>query len=132
MGWILHIRVVVLQNRYVLDVLSAVKQGICRVVENECCSYIVKYAPAINDTIHKMKDMTVKKDTLDISLGWDSIWFWLPGRGWLCILFMYVIIIIVLLVFLCCYIQCIQFLLNVFKDYASFLQKTTPTYNDTE
>ncbi|XP_078518917.1 uncharacterized protein LOC144784108 [Lissotriton helveticus] len=94
-------RMVALQNRMVLDVILAGREGACRIIGTSCCVYIRDSSPSVYDAISKLHRVAseIHQET-GTPWSWSSgLWQLLVSWGWKMIT---VLLISLALLFFCC------------------------------
>ena len=79
-----ELRAIIIQNRMVLDLLTAAQGGVCVIVNTTCCTYIPSEgegAHSIQDALERMKQLQKIQIADHVLTG--SGWFdWLGGGDW--------------------------------------------------
>ncbi|XP_069079099.1 uncharacterized protein [Pleurodeles waltl] len=112
------IRRAALQNRAAIDYLLLKHNHGCSDFEGLCCFNLSDHSTSINSHIEALHKL-VKGVQQDVDKGWwDWAFGWLPNLGQLRYIFGVIIIITVILISLCCCIQCVPNLLSQFRPRA--------------
>ncbi|XP_078506000.1 endogenous retrovirus group PABLB member 1 Env polyprotein-like [Lissotriton helveticus] len=97
-------RLMMLQNRMVLDVVLADRGGVCKVIHSSCCIFIPDNAPTVYQAISKLHKIS---ESIHVDEGdWTLLgWFWglMSTWGWKILM---IIGIVVTFLFTCC--LCVQ------------------------
>ena len=75
-----QIRKVVLQNRLVLDILTAPQRGTCAIIHTQCCTYITDMSTNVTHFTKHMNKMIGPMDTPEASIA--SFWEMLTSAPW--------------------------------------------------
>uniref|UniRef100_A0A8C4YFU1 Envelope protein syncytin-Car1 n=1 Tax=Gopherus evgoodei TaxID=1825980 RepID=A0A8C4YFU1_9SAUR len=120
-GEMSQLRQLALQNRMALDMMLAAQGGTCALINEECCVFV---NDTYSDTFQRTKHL--REMAKNYSSGqppydwWGALWNWLPGFGWVKNLLVGVVGAMVVLIILCCCIQCVPSLINSCKSVYSF------------
>ena len=97
---------VVIQNRMVLDMLTAVQGGTCAIIKVECCVYIPDLSGNVSAALDDMKNQVKAMSNENIPF-WTSVLSCVKGDWWKTI---FTIVIVALIVLLCgpFILQCIM------------------------
>ena len=63
----IQIRKVVLQNRLVLDILTAPQRGTCAIIHTQCCTYILDMSTSVTHFTKHINKMIQAMDTPEAS-----------------------------------------------------------------
>ena len=96
----------VIQNRMVLDMLTAVQGGTCAIIKVECCVYIPDLSGNVSAALDDMKNQVKAMSNENIPF-WTLVLSWMKG-DWRKTVF--TIITVAFIVLLCgpCILQCIM------------------------
>ena len=64
----IQIRKVVLQNRLVLDILTAPQRGTCAIIHTQCCTYILDMSTSVTHFTKHINKMIQAMDTPEASI----------------------------------------------------------------
>ena len=110
------LRLVSMQNRLILDQLTAASGGVCAVIGTTCCTYIPDNDADSNIIFQGIQNMSRLAHTLQSRQVQDADWFSSFFTGYKCVLmqlFTTVMLIIVLFMILSCFvIPCIKGLVH--------------------
>nr|XP_049581848.1 endogenous retrovirus group PABLB member 1 Env polyprotein-like [Syngnathus scovelli] len=101
------IRLMVLQNRMVLDLLTAAQGGVCHIIGTSCCTYIPgENDTHINDAMNSLKNLqqAMSKDKVPHQFDFFS---WLFSGNWWQLLLKLLSPVLVVLVVLCLFTTCV-------------------------
>lgn len=115
-----EMRYVVLQNREALDQILAASGGVCALLHEYCCVYISDYQANISHTIREMEESVRKHHESWADSGnwdWSWLWSWLPGFGWIKQLLMIGLGVMILLIVMCCCVQCVPLCMSQMRDW---------------
>uniref|UniRef100_A0A8C0FHE8 Uncharacterized protein n=1 Tax=Bubo bubo TaxID=30461 RepID=A0A8C0FHE8_BUBBB len=99
---------VVLQNRMVLDLITAKEGGVCLIINQSCCSYINQGKRIETDMTqiwqqsNILHQVTQDNTLLGFTNLWEKLTSWLPDLTWLKQLFIACVLIIILGISICC------------------------------
>ena len=92
----MQIRKMVLQDRLVLDFLTAAQGGTCAIITTQCCAYIPDMSTNVTPFNKHMNKMTGAMDTSEASNA--SLWETLTSSLW----WKTILITLILIVLFCC------------------------------
>lgn len=103
------IREMELQNRVVLDLLTADKGGVCALIGDHCCTYIVDETGSEGNVTKAIQDLrqlakTIAQDHVNQNF---SLWDWFTSGSWTHILQKIGVLIASILVVLCIIVCCV-------------------------
>ncbi|XP_061154210.1 uncharacterized protein LOC133167425 [Syngnathus typhle] len=105
------IRLMVLQNRMVLDLLTAAQGGVCHIIGTSCCTYI----PGENDThiydaMASLKNLQQAMSNDRVPQQWGFFSWLFSGNWWQLLLKLVspVLVVLVLCLFTTCVIPCLK------------------------
>nr|XP_049605249.1 uncharacterized protein LOC125985970 [Syngnathus scovelli]XP_049605250.1 uncharacterized protein LOC125985970 [Syngnathus scovelli] len=101
------IRLMVLQNRMVLDLLTAAQGGVCHIIGTSCCTYIPgENDTHINDAMNSLKNLqqAMSKDKVPHQFDFFS---WLFSGNWWQLLLKLLSPVLVVLMVLCLFTTCV-------------------------
>ncbi|XP_048843204.1 uncharacterized protein LOC125715510 isoform X6 [Brienomyrus brachyistius] len=143
-GEIDAIKQMVIQNRMVLDILTAAQGGVCVLLNNTCCTYIPDnvHSPNMTTALDRLRELQ-KIMTLDPHAGPSWLNWFLTGSWWQ-LLLKFSLPILVTLLFVCCCFICIipclrsmiqhtfssVFLLYTAEERMDLLTLSSPLNND--
>ena len=101
----IQMRKAVIQNRMVLDILTAAQGGTCAVIKVECCVYIPDLFGNISTALKDMQNQVKAMSNENIPF-WTSVLSWVKGDWWKTIV---TVVIVILIILLCgpCFLQCL-------------------------
>lgn len=123
-----ELRGAILSNRAAIHYLFLKHHVGCAAVRQMCCFNLTDNYPAIETHWHNLHDLVQEVKVNDgISLHgiwskiWDAMWSWLPDFGagfrWIKNVLITVLIIVILLMGLCCCIQCMPGICGMLKAF---------------
>ena len=120
-----QIRKVVLQNRWALDILTAVQGGTCAIIHTQCCTYIPDMSMNVTHFTKHMKKMIGAMDTPEASI--VSLWEMLTSSPWWTTMLITVILIVLFFLFAPCICNCITgFVSSCMKAFKLQMVAQTP------
>ena len=99
-----QIRKVVLQNRLVLDILTAAQGGTCAIIHTQCYTYIPNTSTNVTHFTKYMNKMIEAMDTPKASIA--SLWEMLTSSPWWKTILITIILIVLFLFFAPCIYKC--------------------------
>lgn len=106
---------VILQNRLVLDFLLVSQVGMCRVINNSCCSYVDETGRIKKDLAEIWKQTqifdqgTLRDDSQDFENNNQKLISWLPKWAWVIQLLLLVVFVVGVCKMIWCMFQCCTF-----------------------
>ncbi|XP_049596838.1 endogenous retrovirus group FC1 Env polyprotein-like [Syngnathus scovelli] len=101
------IRLMVLQNRMVLDLLTAAQGGVCHIIGTSCCTYIPgENDTHINDAMNSLKNLQQAMSNDKVPHQFDFFSWFFSGNWWQ-LLFKLLSPVLVVLVVLCSFTTCV-------------------------
>ncbi|XP_041857352.1 endogenous retrovirus group PABLB member 1 Env polyprotein-like [Melanotaenia boesemani] len=76
------LRVMTLQNRMALDFLLAEKGGTCKVIGDECCTFIPDMSTNLSSVQDHLRDLLSGMEARDSSGSSSELWSWFQSGGW--------------------------------------------------
>ncbi|XP_048354425.1 endogenous retroviral envelope protein HEMO-like [Sphaerodactylus townsendi] len=114
---------IVLQNRRLLDLLTAQQGGTCAMLGERCCLY-VDMSGNITTDITQLRHAVHPLDRVAYTDPWDHVFGWLPGLGWVRNIVGICVLIAGLGLFVCCCMHCIPLLLSCTSSLASWRRRS--------
>nr|XP_049617757.1 endogenous retrovirus group PABLB member 1 Env polyprotein-like [Syngnathus scovelli]XP_049617758.1 endogenous retrovirus group PABLB member 1 Env polyprotein-like [Syngnathus scovelli]XP_049617759.1 endogenous retrovirus group PABLB member 1 Env polyprotein-like [Syngnathus scovelli] len=106
------IRLMVLQNRMVLDLLTAAQGGVCHIIGTSCCTYIPgENDTHINDAMNSLKNLQQAMSNDKVPHQFDFFSWFFSGNWWqllLKLLSPVLVVLVVLCSFTTCVIPCLK------------------------
>ena len=98
-------RKAVIQDRMVLDILTAAQGGTCAIIKIKCCVYIPDISGNVTAVLNDMRNQVraMSNDNLPF---WTSVLSWIKGDWWKNVILIKVIILL-LLIFVPCIFNCV-------------------------
>lgn len=101
------LRMMVLQNRFVLDMVTAAQGGTCVMLNTTCCTYIPSgNDTGVHDAMNGLRKLQRAMNEDGRVLSWD-LWSWLISGPWWHLLLRIISPVIVVFILFCVFTSCI-------------------------